>query len=181
MNKKDEILNVSGNIFGTMKTMMCAALILEQMMAFVELQYSDEIADVFGNYTPEEFAAFLMNKAGSGVKGEYRRIITLGILSTVIIAETNDSGKVTGIQIMGLSDTVDLNDEEKLEGFIWILLSSMISEVKDFISKVQHNFPIEMEVHHGDYVSHVVIQKGKRKFRNVSYQDMCMNADKLFA
>ena len=181
MDKKDEVLNVASNIFGSMKTMMCAALILEQMMEFVELQYNDEIADVFDKYTPEEFAAFLMDKEGNNIKGEYRRVITLGILSTVVIAETNDLGKVTSVQIIGLSDAVNLDDEEKLEGFIWILLSSMVSEIKEFISKVQHGFPIEMEVHHGDCTSHVVIQKGKGRFRNVSYQDMCMNADTLFA
>lgn len=183
MGCKEELLKMATGIFGSVKTMMCAGLILEQMMEFVELQFNDdeEVASVFGKYTPEEFTEILLNKAESNVKGEYRKIITLGILHTAIIAETSEDGKIYAIKIAGLEDAIDLDDEEKLEGFIWVLLSSLVGRVKEFVEKMKAEAPIDMECHQGNQVFHAIIQKGKTRFRDVSFEDMCENADILFA
>ena len=180
MEEKNRILQIGTSIFGSIKTMMCAGLVLEHMMEFVELQFGDEESELFGKYTPEEFCKILINKAEQSVKGEYRKIIVLGLLHAAMILET-ENGKVSGIKISGLADAVDLDDEEKLEGYIWCLLSTLVGKVPAFIDKVNRGLPIDTEVHEGDTVSRVLVQKGKGRFRNISFEDACENADILFA
>jgi len=178
---KNNIIDQFKDAWGELKVTMAIAIITEQMMALTEMQFDGD-PRLNGSFTPEQLASALIDSAG---KDEYRKIAMLGLLHEAIIFHTT-GGKVTSLEVMGMQDVIDMDDDDTLEGYIMTSLLSIANTIPEFISKLKNQEPIDIECIEGEnVVSNVVIynKRSRRKLYNgsISFEDMARRADEIFA